>query len=127
MTSVLQEDVPISFLILLIFSEKKEANSLHLLSESISLGSTWGFVNLSTVAKRVRVLFKLLFIRFEKKVCLAVASSKFESMKAVFIDAIVYFKFRLPPHPAQLFCIVFSYSELLLIFSKMIFVCHSSC
>ncbi len=34
-----------------------------------------GFVSLSTVAKRVRVLFKLLFIRFEKKVCLAVASS----------------------------------------------------
>ncbi len=70
-------DVPISFLILLIFSEKKEANKkFNLLSESISLGdSLGGFVSLSTVAKRVRVLFKLLFIRFEKKVCLAVASS----------------------------------------------------
>jgi len=32
-------DVLISFLILLIFLEKKEANSLHLLSESIS---AWG-------------------------------------------------------------------------------------
>jgi len=49
-------DVLITFLILLIFSEKKEANSLHFLSESISLG-IWlgGFVSLSTVAKRVCV------------------------------------------------------------------------
>ncbi len=31
-------------------------------------------------------------------------------MKAVFIDAIVNFKFRLPPTSAQLFCIVLSYS-----------------
>ncbi len=69
--------MPISFLILLIFSEKKEVNSLHLLSESISLGICLGggVVSLSTVAIRVQVLFKLLFIRFEKKVCLAVASS----------------------------------------------------
>ncbi len=39
------------------------------------------------------MLFKLLFIRFEKKVCLAVASSKLKAMKAVFIDAIVYSSF----------------------------------
>ncbi len=75
MTTVLQEDVPISFLILLIFSEKKKANSLHLLSESNSVVVSH---SLSTVAKRVRVLFKLLFIRFEK-VCLAVASSKLKA------------------------------------------------
>jgi len=44
-------------LILLIFSEKKEANSLYLLSESISLG-IWlgGIVSLSTVAESVRVV-----------------------------------------------------------------------
>ncbi len=42
---------------------------------------TWGFVSLSTVVKRVRVLFKLLFIRFEKKVCLAVASSKLKAWR----------------------------------------------
>ncbi len=37
---------------------------------------TWGVCqSLNSIAKSVRVLFKLLFIRFEKKVCLAVASS----------------------------------------------------
>jgi len=44
------KDVMITFLISLIFLEKKEANSLHLLTESISLG-IWlgGIVSLSTV------------------------------------------------------------------------------
>ncbi len=53
----------IQILNLLIFSEKEETNSLHLLSESISLRIWLGwFVCLSTVTKRVQVLFKLLFI-----------------------------------------------------------------
>jgi len=54
MTPEQLKDVLITFLKVMIFSEKKKANSLHLLSESISLG-TWhgGFVSLSTVAKRV--------------------------------------------------------------------------
>ncbi len=43
------------------------------------------------------MLFKLLCIRFEKKVCLAVASSTFYI--AVFIDTIVNFEFCLPPNP----------------------------
>ncbi len=98
-----------------------------LLSESISLG-IWlgGFVSLSTVAKRVRVLFKLLFIRFEKKVCLAVASSNWKHEGCLYRCYSV-FQVLSSATSAQLFCIVFSYSELLLIFSKMIFVCHSSC
>ncbi len=40
-----------------------------------------GLFSFSTVAKRVRVLFKLLFIRFEKKVCLAVASSTLKAWR----------------------------------------------
>ncbi len=48
-----------------------------------------------------------------------------ESMKAVFIDAIVNFKFRLPPHPLSFSAL--SFLTLQLIFSKVIFVCLSSC
>jgi len=57
-------DVLISFLILLIFLEKKEANTCCL--RAFQLG---GFVSLSPVSKCVHVLFKFLFIIFKKKVC----------------------------------------------------------
>ncbi len=56
---------------------RKEGSKLvaFAVGEHLTGNLTWGVVSLSTVAKRVRVLFKLLFIRFEKKVYLAVASS----------------------------------------------------
>ncbi len=60
----------------MIFSEKKKSKLIAFaVGEHFTGNLTWGFVSLSTVAKRVQVLFKLLFIRFEKKVCLAMASS----------------------------------------------------
>ncbi len=53
------------------------------------------------------MLFKLLFIRFEKKVCLTLASFYIECMKAVVIDAIVNFEFRLPSRPLSLSALSF--------------------
>jgi len=53
----------------------KEANSLHLLSESISLGICLGGICPSLYSCKKSACFKLLFITFKKKVCLALPSS----------------------------------------------------
>ncbi len=56
-------------------------------------------ISFSTVAKRVRVLFNVTVYKVWEEGLSICGQFHIESKKAVFIDASVNFKFRLPPHP----------------------------